>query len=126
MLRYVGQRLALAIPNLFLISVVVFVIMHVLPGDPVKTMLAGTPVSGEQVEQLRAELGLNRPLYVQYLDFITGALHGDLGRSLITKRTVSSEIASQFPATLILTTAGMGIALMIGLVSGVIAATRQG
>jgi peptide/nickel transport system permease protein len=126
MLRYIGQRLALAIPNLFLISIVVFVIMHILPGDPVKIMLAGTPVSGEQVEKLREELGLNRPLYVQYLDFIGGAVHGDLGRSLTTKRTVSSEIASQFPSTLALTTAGMGIAILIGLVSGVIAATRQG
>jgi peptide/nickel transport system permease protein len=126
MLRFIGQRLALAIPNLFLISIVVFVIMHVLPGDPVKIMLAGTPVSGEQVERLRQELGLNDPLYVQYLRFLTGALHGDLGRSLTTKRTVSSEIASQFPATLALTSAGMGIAILIGLVSGIVAATRQG
>lgn len=126
MLRFVGQRLALAVPNLLLISLLVFAIMHVLPGDPVKIMLAGTPVSGDQVERLREELGLNDPLWVQYLRFVTGAVHGDLGRSLTTKRTVAGEIAGQFPATLELTTAGMAVALLIGLGSGVLAATRQG
>jgi ABC-type dipeptide/oligopeptide/nickel transport system permease component len=126
MLRFVGRRLALAVPNLFLISLIVFVIMHVLPGDPVKVMLAGTPVSGEQVEQLRAQLGLDDPLYVQYWRFVSGAVQGDLGRSITTKRTVSSEILSQFPATLQLTAAGMAVAVLLGLVSGVIAAIRQG
>jgi ABC-type dipeptide/oligopeptide/nickel transport system permease component len=126
MLHYIERRLILSIPILVLISVVVFFVMHILPGDPIKVMLAGQPVSGEAIEQLRHEYGLDRPLYVQYADFISNAVQGDLGRSIKTRRPVMQEIMDQFPYTLQLTIAAMAIATAIGVVSGVLAATRQG
>src|SRR5438093_1245135 len=103
MLHYLERRLVLSVPILVLISVVVFFIMHVLPGDPVKIMLAGQPVSGAVVEQLRKEYGLDKPVYVQYTTFVSHALRGDLGRSIQTKRSVTQEILAQFPSTLQLT-----------------------
>jgi ABC-type dipeptide/oligopeptide/nickel transport system permease component len=124
--RYVLRRLALAIPNLILISLIVFVIMRVLPGDPVRTMLAGTPTSGDQIEQIRQSMGLNDPLYLQYAHFVGDALQGDLGRSLITKRSVTGEIVDQFPSTLILTLAGLAVAILVGVVLGIIAAIKKG
>lgn len=126
MLHYIERRLVFSIPILFLISVVVFSIMHILPGDPVKIMLAGQPVSGETVELLRKEYGLDKPLHRQYLSFLGGAVTGDLGNSIKTKRPVLDEIITQFPDTLQLTLAGMAIAIVIGVTSGVIAALRQG
>jgi peptide/nickel transport system permease protein len=126
MLHYLERRLVLSVPILVLISVVVFFIMHVLPGDPVKIMLAGQPVSGAVVEQLRKEYGLDKPVYVQYATFVGHALRGDLGRSIQTKRSVTQEILDQFPSTLQLTLAGMAVAIAIGVVSGVLAAMHQG
>lgn len=126
MLRYLQRRIILSIPTLVIISVVVFFVMHILPGDPVKIMLAGQPVSGEVVRQLRHEYGLDRPAYTQYFTFVGHALQGDLGRSIKSKRPVTSEIIEQFPSTLWLTLAGMGVALALGVVSGVLAAVKQG
>jgi ABC-type dipeptide/oligopeptide/nickel transport system permease component len=126
MLHYLERRLVLSVPILVLISVVVFFIMHILPGDPVKIMLAGQPVSGAVVEQLRTEYGLDKPVYVQYATFVGHALQGDLGRSIQTKRSVTQEILDQFPSTLELTLAGMAVAIVIGVISGVLAAMHQG
>ncbi len=126
MLHYLLRRLALSVPILALISTIVFFIMHVLPGDPVQAMLAGSPVSGDEIAQLRQELGLNDPLSVQYARFVGHALQGDLGRSLSTKRPVTREIMDQFPRTLELTLAGMVIATALGVALGVMAATHQG
>ncbi len=126
MLRYIQRRLVLSIPILVIISVVVFFVMHILPGDPVKIMLAGQPVSGEIVEQLRKEYGLDKPIYVQYFDFVADAVQGDLGRSIKTKRAVTQEIIDQFPQTFKLTLVGMAIAVFIGVISGVLAAIHQG
>jgi peptide/nickel transport system permease protein len=126
MLHYIERRLVLSIPILVLISAVVFVIMHILPGDPVRTMLAGQPVSGEIIEQLREEYGLNDPLLVQYGHFVGDALRGDLGHSIKTKQPVTEAILQQFPSTLQLTLAGMAVAIVIGVISGVVAATHQG
>src|SRR5688572_15835668 len=109
MLHYVERRLILSVPILILISVVVFFIMHILPGDPVKTMLAGQPVSGEIVAQLRKEYGLDKPVHIQYATFVGDAVRGDLGHSIKTKRPVTEEIFDQFPSTLQLTLAGMAI-----------------
>ena len=126
MLHYIERRLVFSIPILVLISVIVFAIMHILPGDPVKIMLSGQPVSGEVVERLREEYGLDKPLYRQYLDFAGGAITGDLGNSIRTNRPVLDEIITQLPSTLQLALAAMLIAISIGVVSGVLAAIRQG
>lgn len=126
MLRYIQQRVLLAIPNLFLISIIVFVVMRIVPGDPVSNMLAQTPASGEQVEQLRESLGLNDPLILQYVHFSTDALQGDLGNSIQTKRSVTSEIWSQFPTTLWLTLCGLAVALLMGIPIGIASALKKG
>jgi peptide/nickel transport system permease protein len=126
MLHYLERRLILSIPILFLISVVVFFVMHVLPGDPVLSMLAGRSVSAEYITQLRHEYGLDDPMVVQYGRFLRDAVQGDLGRSITTKRPVMDEILEQFPATLQLTLAGMAVAIVLGVISGIIAATHQG
>lgn len=126
MLRYIQRRILLAIPNLFLISLIVFVVMRIVPGDPVSNMLAQTPASGEQVEQLRESLGLNESIPEQYLHFVTDALQGDLGRSIITRQSVSTEIINQFPTTLWLTLCGLAVALIVGIPIGIASALRKG
>ncbi|MGH2548922.1 MAG: nickel ABC transporter permease [Thermomicrobiales bacterium] len=126
MLRYIQQRVLLAIPNLVLISMIVFFVMRIVPGDPVSNMLAQTPASGEQVEQLRESLGLNDPLVLQYVHFSVDALQGDLGNSIQTKRSVTSEIWSQFPTTLWLTLCGLAVALVMGVPIGIASALKKG
>src|SRR5262252_6129890 len=122
MLVYLQQRLALALPVVFGVSVVVFAIVHLLPGDPVLVMLSGANATPEQVAELRAQLRFDDPLVVQYLRFLRRAVVGDLGRSIFSKRPVIEEIATQLPSTLEL--AGAAIAIAVGLVLGILAALR--
>lgn len=121
MTTYVAKRLLGSIPVLIGVSILVFSMMHFLPGDPVRIML-GLEGDAETVLRLRKELGLDDPLAVQYLRFASRALRGDLGRSLKSNRRVIDEITSRFPATLRLTMCGLGIAVTIGVLAGVIAA----
>jgi peptide/nickel transport system permease protein len=123
---YVEKRLILSVPLLLLVSLVVFFVMHVLPGDPVRTMLAGQPVSSAAVDELRREYGLDRPVYVQYGRFVARAVRGDFGRSIKTKRPVTEEILAQLPSTLYLSVAAMVVAIGIGVTSGILAAMRRG
>jgi peptide/nickel transport system permease protein/oligopeptide transport system permease protein len=107
-------------------SVMVFLIMYLLPGDPVMLMLEGQSITSmEQVEKIREEMGLNDPIYVQYGRFLAGAIRGDLGTSARFRRPVTEVILEQFPATLRLSIAGMSIALVVGLTIGVIAAIQR-
>src|SRR5262249_57119642 len=124
MLVYLQQRLALAIPVVLGVSVVVFAIVHLLPGDPVLVMLSGANATPEQVAELRAQLRFDDPLVVQYLRFLRRAVVGDLGRSIFSKRPVFEEIATQLPSTLELAGAAIAIAVAVGLVLGILAALR--
>jgi len=124
MLVSLQQRLALAIPVVFGVSVVVFAIVHLLPGDPVLVMLSGANATPEQVAELRAQLRFDDPLVVQYLRFLRRAVVGDLGRSIFSKRPVFEEIATQLPSTLELAGAAIAIAVAAGLVLGILAALR--
>jgi len=125
-LKYLGRRLVELIPVLLIMSVMVFLIMYLLPGDPVMLMLEGQSITSmEQVEKIREEMGLNDPIYVQYGRFLAGAIRGDLGTSARFRRPVTEVILEQFPATLRLSIAGMSIALVVGLTIGVIAAIRR-
>lgn len=126
MLQYIQRRVLLAIPNLFIISIMVFFVMRIVPGDPVSAMLARSPASGEQVEQLRESMGLNDPLLLQYVHFVADAVQGDLGESITTRRSVTSEIWSQFPTTLGLTLCGLAVALILGIPIGIASALRKG
>src|SRR5579871_6215201 len=124
MQRYAAQRLLQLAPVLLSVSVLVFLMVHLVPGDPVQVMLQdyGTPA---QAAALRHTLGLDRPLVVQYGVFAWRALHGDFGRSIRSGRPVSGEIALRLPYTLQLTAASMLVAIALGLVLGMIAAIQH-
>ncbi len=124
MTRYVLRRLLQTVPVLFGVSLLAFAIMHVVPGDPVR-LIAGPDAPESVVMRVRAELGLERPLYIQYLSFLSRALQGDLGRSLRSRSPVAGEILSRFPATLELTTVSMILAVLVGIPLGLVAAVRR-
>lgn len=125
MLRFFAGRFTAAVPVLLGVSVAVFLMVHLLPGDPATIMLQGAPASAEDIRALRHELGLDRPLYVQYGTYVGRVLRGDFGTSIHTRRSVLKEITSVFPATLRLALAAMGVAIALGVVLGVLAAVRQ-
>lgn len=124
MLKYILKRLALLIPVLLGVSITVFVVMHVFTPDPTSIIL-GQHANTEQIESLRQQLGLNDPLHVQYWHFLKGALHGDLGTSLITKTSVTEEVLARFPATIELALAAIILASVFGVLIGVISAVKQ-
>ncbi|MCE0491715.1 ABC transporter permease [Pantoea sp. Mb-10] len=124
MLELIVKRLLLAIPTLLLVSIMVFALQKLLPGDPVLAM-AGEERDPAVIAQLRAEYHLDDPLPTQYLAWVGNALHGDLGMSLRTKTPVTSLIASKLPVTLELSLLAMLIALAIGISMGIVAAVRK-
>ena len=127
--RYIVQRFLQMVPVLFLVSLMVFAIMHALPGDPVQLMLAGAEsgsVTPERQEELRELMGLNDPLTVQYWRFISGAITGDLGTSVRLRSPVLELIVDRFGSTLALSLGGILFAVLIGLSTGILAALRQG
>jgi peptide/nickel transport system permease protein len=107
-----------------LVSVVIFLLLELAPGDPA-IMLLGMDATEETIAQLRAELGLDKPIYERYYTFFTNALRGDFGRSFETQRLVIEEIKHAFPATLELTVASLMIAISVGIPIGVMSAVRQ-
>jgi len=120
------QRLLQTIPVLFGISLIVFSLMHLTPGDPVEIMLGQVGyVSQEDIELMRTELGLNRPLVEQYLDFAAGILRGDWGTSLRARVLVKELILERLPATVELTIAAITVSLIIGIPAGVLSAVRR-
>lgn len=118
---YLGRRLFVSIGVLFGVSILIFVIARVIPGDPARIAL-GPMASQEQVESLRKELYLDRPLPLQYLEFVKRLLQGDLGMSLYTKRDVTTDLAEFFPATLELVLVGGVLMVLVGLPLGILAA----
>ncbi|NLE76586.1 MAG: ABC transporter permease [Chloroflexi bacterium] len=125
MAAYLIRRLLQAIPVLFLVSVAVFSILYIVPGDPATLMTAETGASAEAIAKLRAELGLDQPAHVQYYRFISNAIRGDLGKSIYTGRSVKGEVLANLPATLELALAGALVAIIIGMISGIVAAIHQ-
>lgn len=126
MLRYIQWRILRGIPVLLGISFIVFMMLHLLPGDPVTAMLSeSSAASAEAVELKREQLGLNDPLIVQYGRFLGDAVQGDFGQSILTNRDVTGAILEVLPSTLRLTFAAMGVAVVVGVVLGVLAAVRQ-
>jgi ABC-type dipeptide/oligopeptide/nickel transport system permease component len=121
---YVLRRLLLAVPVLFGVSLLVFAVMHLAPGDPAAIML-GAQATREDVERLRRELGLDQPLVVQYARWLGRVVQGDLGRSIPLGREVLPEVLTRFKATLILTGGALLVALLIGVPAGIASATRQ-
>ena len=124
-LEYLLRRFALAIPTVLIVSILVFGLMHMLPGEPVEIMLSEFGGNAEDIERLREQLGLNDPLHVQLGRFLWDALHGDLGRSLFNRRPVIDQILVQVPSTLQLTIGSILISLIIGVPLGIIAAIKH-
>jgi peptide/nickel transport system permease protein len=121
--RYVVRRLALLVPVLLGVSVIIFMVLHLSPGDPAEIML-GSQATQADLDRLRAELGLTEPLYVQYVHWLGLVARGDLGRSIWMKRPVLGEVLGRFKATLILTGAALVLSTAGGLALGIASAVR--
>jgi ABC-type dipeptide/oligopeptide/nickel transport system permease component len=122
--QYILRRLLLTIPVVIGVSIIVFGIIRLLPGDPARA-LAGVQATPEYIEQVRERYGLDEPIYVQYGKFVAGAVTGDLGRSVFSNRPVTTEISERFPRTLLLASVALIIATTIGVSAGIISATRR-
>ena len=121
MLQYLIKRLVGLVPTLLIIAVLVFMFVHMLPGDPAR-LAAGPDATPATVELVRKDLGLDKSLPEQFLRFTTGVLRGDFGRSLRTKRPVSTEIGERFMPTLWLTVAAMAWSVLFGMIIGTLSA----
>jgi peptide/nickel transport system permease protein len=120
----IGRRLLLLVPTVLGVLTLVFLLVHIIPGDPVEVML-GETASRADLAQLRADLGLDRPLGEQYARFLGGLARGDLGRSFFYRRPVLAVIAAALPATALLAAAALAVSLLIALPLGVLAAVRR-
>jgi glutathione transport system permease protein len=124
MTQYVLKRLLGLLPTLLIVAVLVFLFVHMLPGDPAR-LAAGPDASPETVALVRADLGLDKPMPQQFLNFFTNMLQGDFGRSLRSKRPVSTEIAERFMPTLLLTLTSMAWAVVFGMAIGITSAVYR-
>ncbi|HVT53788.1 MAG TPA: ABC transporter permease [Dongiaceae bacterium] len=124
--RLILERLAVAIPLLFLISLGVFALVHIAPGDPVRALLGTRPSDPETIANLREKYHLNDPFIVQYGKWLWQVLHGDLGRSINGNRLVWNAIKERASVTLVLSAIGTIIVLVFGILLGMIAAFRRG
>ena len=122
--KYVIRRVLMLIPVMLGVAFVVFTIMFFTPGDPAKIML-GERAPAEEVARLRTQMGLDDPFLVQFVNFVGNALRGDLGRSLVTRRSVAAELFSRFPATMQLAAAAVLVAVAMGIPIGIVSATKQ-
>jgi ABC-type dipeptide/oligopeptide/nickel transport system permease component len=125
MIRYISIRLLFALPALWLILTMVFLLAHIVPGDPVAQML-GEGARAEDLTQLRHALGLDLPLPVQYGRYLAGVLHGNLGESFRFQQPVLKVVAEHYPATLELAVVALLICALIGIPAGVLAAHKRG
>ncbi len=125
MLRYVGRRLLLAIPTLLGVATVVFFLIRLIPGDPAR-VIAGETATEEQIDRIRENLGLNLPLWEQYVRYILNLLRGDLGTSIVTGNPVLQDIGARLPATFALATAALTIGIVVGVALGIVAALYRG
>ncbi len=122
--RFALQRIVMMVPVLFIVSVVVFLMVHLTPGDPVRLMMGKSGASAEEVESVRNQLGLNDSLPVQYVHFMSDLLTGNL-KSIRTQQPVVQEFMDRFPKTLELTILALIVATVLGFVLGIVAATHQ-
>ncbi len=124
--RYIAIRAILIIPSILILYTIVFIILRVLPGNPILAVLGTKNVPPEYLEQLKHQLGLDKPLYVQYFDYLWRALHGDFGVSLVVRgRPIAADLAERIPATVELAIAGFLMSLIIGLPTGLLAGLKR-
>ena len=126
MIRFFLKRLALTIPTFIALMFITFVMLRLVPGDPIEVRRGERGISPERLAQLRHDMGLDQPLWKQFLDYANALLHGDFGTSIVSKSPVLHEFLTLFPATLELTITAMIFAIVLGIPAGVIAASRRG
>lgn len=124
MFKFIVKRILSMIPTLIIVSIVIFLFVRMIPGDPAR-LVAGNDAAYEDIQAIRVELGLDKPIASQYLTFTKNIMHGNLGKSLKTRQPVVEEIKSRFMPTFWLTLASMSWALIVGLLVGVISATKH-
>ena len=124
-MAFLIRRLLLTLPILFIVSVVCFSLINLIPGDPA-TVILGPEASEQAKEQMREQLGLNKPIVVQYVDWLGGVLHGDLGESLVDGTPVSQLILQRLPVTLELALGTFLVSLTIAVVAGILSASKKG
>lgn len=126
MLRYLLRRLALTIPTFVALMFLTFVAIRLVPGDPVEVRVGERGISAERLAMFRHDLGLDQPVWKQFLDYAWQLLHGDFGTSVVTNQKVLTEFAALFPATVELSLAAMALAVLVGVPAGVLAAVQRG
>jgi dipeptide transport system permease protein len=126
LLRLILRRLALIIPTFIGVTLMGFALIHAVPGDPVEVRTGEHGISPERLAYYRHELGLDQPLWKQFVNYEVQLLHGDLGKSVVTQQSVWSEFTTVFPATLELATCALIFAIVVGLPLGVVAAVKRG
>jgi peptide/nickel transport system permease protein len=126
LLRYAFTRVLLTIPMVLILLTVVFLVLHVMPGNPVLVILGGRNVPLALIKEYEHRLGFDQPIYVQYAKYLWGVVHGNLGQSFSSGLPVSSQIALHLPATLELSFSGLFIAALIGVSTGIWASLRRG
>ncbi|MBI4277111.1 MAG: ABC transporter permease, partial [Armatimonadetes bacterium] len=124
MTRYIAQRLLLMVPVLLGVTLAVFLLLHLTPGDPAAVML-GPEATAENLARLRQQLGLDRPVAVQYAQWLLRLVRGDMGRSFTMEAPVASLVWERFGPTFLLTVAGLAFSSVVGVVAGVISAARR-
>jgi dipeptide transport system permease protein len=126
MLRFLIKRLALTVPTFLALMFVTFMMIRLVPGDPIEVRRGERGISPERLEQLRHEMGLDQPIWQQFLDYANGLAHGDFGVSIVSKTPILQEFLTLFPATIELTFFAMLIATAIGVPAGMMAAVKRG
>ncbi len=122
---YLIKRVLMVVPVVFGVATIAFALMYLLPGDPASAMLARSGASAEQIAELRADMGLDSPFFIQYFHYIGNLLQGDLGRSIVSQEPVSTLLWSRLPTTLELVFAALLIAVPVGAWLGVVAAVNK-
>lgn len=125
MAEFIVRRLIQAVVVIWLVSIIAFSLLHIIPGDPVLNIL-GDHVTQEQIDTMRQELGLDQPLPVQYVSWLNNVIHGDLGQSIIYNESVNDMIATRLPITLHIGLLALALSILIGIPLGIISAVRRG
>jgi dipeptide transport system permease protein len=126
MFRFLLRRLALTVPTFLALMFVTFMMIRLVPGDPIEVRRGERGISPERLAELRHEMGLDQPIWKQFLDYVWNLLHGDFGVSIITRNPILQEFLNLFPATVELSICALIFAILIGIPAGVIAASRRG
>jgi peptide/nickel transport system permease protein len=126
MLKFIAQRLLAALVTIWVATILVTLLIHLVPGDPVRIMYSGFQTTPEQIEAIRTRLGLDQPIWTQYFMYVGRVLQGDLGHSIVGNQPVLDTLLQRFPATLLLTVTSLCIAIVVGGSLGFFAAYRRG